>query len=76
MDIVAKNSPTSYHLLRLTHVAFVPGFLTSLVGLSRCRTKDIHFDSGADLMYRTTSLHPHNRALQLLFSITTEVIGC
>ena len=55
MDIVAKNSPTSYHLLRLTHVAFMPGFLTSLIGLSRCRTEDIHFNSGADLMYQTTS---------------------
>ena len=55
MDIVAKNSPTSYHLLRLTSVAFVPGFLTSFDGLSRCQTEDIHFDSGADFMYWTTS---------------------
>ena len=54
MDIVAKNFPTSYHLLKLTHVAFVPGFLMFLVGLLWCWTKDIHFDSGADLMYWTT----------------------
>ena len=55
MDIVVKNSPTSYHLLRLTHVTFVPGFFTSLVSLSRCWTKDIHFNSETDLMYWTTS---------------------
>ena len=55
MDIVAKNFPTSYHLLRLTHVAFVPGFLMSLVGFSRCQTKDIYFDSEEDLMYWTIS---------------------
>jgi hypothetical protein len=42
--------------LELTHVAYVEGFLTSLLGLARCRTELIYFDSGRDVLYmRQTS---------------------
>ncbi|KAF1828144.1 hypothetical protein BDW02DRAFT_618586, partial [Decorospora gaudefroyi] len=37
--------------LKLTHVAYVEGFLTSILGLARCRTELIHFDSGRDVLY-------------------------
>jgi hypothetical protein len=37
--------------LELTHVAYVKGFLTSVLGLARCRTELIHFDSGRDVLY-------------------------
>ena len=50
MDLVAR---TQYGLqrLELTHVAYVEGFLTSVLGLARCRTELIHFDSGRDVLY-------------------------
>jgi hypothetical protein len=37
--------------LKLTHAAYVEGFLTSVLGLARCRTESIHFDSGRDVLY-------------------------
>jgi hypothetical protein len=57
MEIVARVSATRLHTLRITQVAYVPGFLTNIIGLSRCRTEGIHFDSGEDLVYK---LSPQN----------------
>jgi hypothetical protein len=37
--------------LELTHVAYVEGFLTSVLGLTRCRTESIYFNSGRDVLY-------------------------
>lgn len=54
VDIVAKSSEVLYNL-RLTHVALVEGFLTSLIGLARCRKEGIHFDSGRDILYKNQS---------------------
>jgi hypothetical protein len=51
MELMAKT-PTSVRPLILTHVAYVQGFITSLIGLARCRKMDIHFDSGRDLLYK------------------------
>jgi hypothetical protein len=39
-------------LLRLTYVAYVKGFITSLISLARCRKLGIHFDLGQDLLYK------------------------
>ncbi|KAI1668846.1 hypothetical protein L13192_06305 [Pyrenophora tritici-repentis] len=36
----------------LTHVAYVPGFLTNLFALGRCRRSGIHFDSGRNILYK------------------------
>jgi hypothetical protein len=51
MELMA-NTPTGVRSLRLTHVAYVQGFITSLIGLARCRKMNIHFDSGRDLLYK------------------------
>ena len=51
MELMA-NTPSGVRLLRLTHVAYVQGFVTSLIGLARCRKLGIHFDSGRDLLYK------------------------
>jgi hypothetical protein len=51
MELMA-NTPTGVRSLRLTHVAYVQGFITSLIGLARCRKLGIHFDSGRDLQYK------------------------
>ena len=50
MELVARTLYGS-QTLELTHVAYVEGFLTSLLGLARCRTESIHFDSGRDVLY-------------------------
>lgn len=50
MELVART-PHGQLKLKLTHVAYVEGFLTSLLGLARCRTESIHFDSGRDVLY-------------------------
>lgn len=49
---MAVKTPTGQRNLRLTNVAYAPGFLTSLMGLGRCRSMDIHFDSGQDILYK------------------------
>jgi hypothetical protein len=36
----------------LTQVAYVPGFLTNLFALGRCRKSNIHFDSGRNILYK------------------------
>jgi hypothetical protein len=33
-------------------VAYVEGFITSLIGLARCRKVGIHIDLGRDLLYK------------------------
>jgi hypothetical protein len=38
--------------MKLTWVAYIPGFFTSVVGLSRSRSLGIHFDSGRDCLYQ------------------------
>jgi hypothetical protein len=50
MNLVACT-PYGLQTLELTHVAYVEGFLTSVLGLARCRTESIHFDSGRDVLY-------------------------
>jgi hypothetical protein len=50
MELVARTLHGQL-TLKLTHVAYVEGFLTSVLGLARCRTELIHFDSGRDVLY-------------------------
>ncbi|KAF1934471.1 hypothetical protein EJ02DRAFT_363622 [Clathrospora elynae] len=50
MELMA-NTPTGVQSLKLTHIAYVKGFITSLIGLARCRKLGIHFDLGQDLLY-------------------------
>ncbi|KAI1509646.1 Pol protein [Pyrenophora tritici-repentis] len=50
--ILLINTPTGTEQIELTYVAYVPGFLTNVVGLSRCRSIGIHFDSGRDCLYQ------------------------
>jgi hypothetical protein len=50
MELVART-PHGQLTLELTHVAYVEGFLTSVLGLARCRTESIYFDSGRDVLY-------------------------
>jgi len=38
--------------MKLTWVAYIPGFFTSVVGLSRSRSLGIYFDSGRDCLYQ------------------------
>jgi hypothetical protein len=49
------NTLIGVRLLKLTYVAYVQGFVTSLIGLARCRKLDIHFDSGRDILYKGDS---------------------
>jgi hypothetical protein len=56
MELVAR-SPYGLQTLELTHVAYVEGFLTSVLGLARCRTESIHFDSGRDVLYMRQALN-------------------
>ncbi|KAF2627424.1 hypothetical protein BU25DRAFT_311429, partial [Macroventuria anomochaeta] len=50
MELVART-PYGLQTLELTHITYVEGFLTSVLGLARCRTESIHFDSGRDVLY-------------------------
>jgi hypothetical protein len=50
MELVGRT-PYGQLTLELTHVAYVEGFLTSVLGIARCRTESIHFDSGRDILY-------------------------
>lgn len=38
--------------IRLTRVAYIPGFLTNIFALGRCRRSGIHFDSGRNILYK------------------------
>jgi hypothetical protein len=64
MELVAR-SPYGLQTLEMTHVAYVEGFLTSDLGLTRCRTELIHFDSGRDILYMR---QPSNVIAQLEYN--------
>ncbi|KAG9240198.1 hypothetical protein BJ878DRAFT_390757, partial [Calycina marina] len=49
---ITINTPRGTSLIKLTWVAYIPSFFTSLVSLSRCRTMGIEFDSGRDCLYQ------------------------
>ena len=42
-------------MIKLSWVAYIPSFFTSLVLLSRCHTVGIEFDSGKDCLYQKSS---------------------
>jgi hypothetical protein len=48
------NTPRGTSSIKLSWVAYIPSFFTSLVALSRCRTMGIEFDSGRDCLYQNT----------------------
>jgi hypothetical protein len=50
--IVKVNRGSVGKDILLTRVAYVPGFLTNLFALGRCRKSNIHFDSGRNLLYK------------------------
>ncbi|KAF2470846.1 uncharacterized protein BDR25DRAFT_368468, partial [Lindgomyces ingoldianus] len=49
------NTPAGLSTIKLTHVAYVEGFFANVLGLARCRSLDIHFDSGRDALYQGSS---------------------
>ena len=51
IEIAAKAPDNSICMLKLSHVAYVKGFLTSVIGLARCQSNNIHFNSGRDVLY-------------------------
>ena len=51
---VMANTPRGVEGLVLTHVALVEGFITSVIGLARCRAIGVHFDSGRDQLYKVS----------------------
>jgi hypothetical protein len=52
------NTPTGRQPFKLTYVAYIPSFFTSVLGLSRCREIDLHFDSGRDRLYQKDLSNP------------------
>jgi hypothetical protein len=50
--IVNVNKGSVRKDILLTQVAYVPGFLTNLFALRRCRRSGIHFDSGRNILYK------------------------
>ncbi|KAI1667253.1 hypothetical protein L13192_07962 [Pyrenophora tritici-repentis] len=50
--IISVNRGNQKKDILLTHVAYVPGFLTNLFALGRCRRSGIHFDSGRNILYK------------------------
>jgi hypothetical protein len=53
--IVSVNRGNQKKDILLTHVAYVPGFLTNLFALGRCRRSGNHFDSGRNILYKEGS---------------------
>jgi hypothetical protein len=49
---IQVKTPTGEGQMKLTWVAYIPGFFTSVVDLSRSRSLGIHFDSGRDCLYQ------------------------
>jgi hypothetical protein len=49
---IRVKTPTGEGQMKLMWVAYIPGFFTSVVGLSRSRSLGIHFDSGRDCLYQ------------------------
>jgi hypothetical protein len=64
MEHVART-PHGQLTLKLTHAAYVEGFLTSILGLARCRAELIHFDSSCDVLCMH---HPINVIAQLEYN--------
>jgi hypothetical protein len=50
--IISVNRGKQKRDILLTHVAYVPGFLTNLFALGCCRRSSIHFDSGRNILYK------------------------
>jgi hypothetical protein len=50
--IISVNRGKQKRNILLTHVAYVPGFLTNLFALGRCQRSSIHFDSGRNILYK------------------------
>jgi hypothetical protein len=50
--IINVNRGNARKDILLTQVAYVPGFLTNLFALGRCRRSGIHFDSGHNILYK------------------------
>ncbi|KAF2621446.1 hypothetical protein BU25DRAFT_354400, partial [Macroventuria anomochaeta] len=50
--VLNVSTPTGQSQMKLTYVAYIPGFFTSVVGLSRSRPLGVHFDSGRDCLYQ------------------------
>jgi hypothetical protein len=48
---ITINTPRGMAPIKLSWVAYIPSFFTSLVSLSRYRTMGIEFDSGRDCLY-------------------------
>lgn len=55
--VVQVKTPTGEGQMKLTWVAYIPGFFTSVVGLSRSRSLGIHFDLGRDCLYQKNATH-------------------
>jgi hypothetical protein len=49
---IQVKTPTGEGQMKLTWVAYIPGFFTSVVGLLRSQSLGIHFDSGRDCLYQ------------------------
>ncbi|KAF1930459.1 uncharacterized protein M421DRAFT_3521 [Didymella exigua CBS 183.55] len=50
--VLSVKTLTGQSQMKLTYVAYIPGFFTSVVGLSRSRPLGVHFDSGRDCLYQ------------------------
>jgi hypothetical protein len=50
--IINVNHSNARKDILLTQVAYVPGFLTNLFALGRCRRLGVHFDSGHNILYK------------------------
>jgi hypothetical protein len=50
--IISANRGHERKDILLLHVAYVPGFLTNLFALGRCRDSGIHFDSERNIIYK------------------------
>ena len=55
---VPIHSPQGVIKILLTEVAYVPTFFSNILGLSRCRAMGLHFDSGNDIIYRSSTNEP------------------
>lgn len=52
------NTPSGKQPFKLTYVAYIPEFFTNVLGLSRCRNLDIHFNSGRNCLYQRVPSNP------------------
>jgi hypothetical protein len=52
------NTPSKRQPFKLTYVAYILGFFTNVVGLSRFKSLDIHFNSRRNCLYQRVSLNP------------------